>query len=334
MHNVYGHNMAKATYEGLKQRDGRRPFVITRACYAGTQKYSTAWTGDNHSIWAHLQMAIPQLCNLGMSGMSFVGTDVGGFGSDCTKELMCRWVEVGCFSPLFRNHSAIGTRYQEPWRFDQETVDIYRKAAQLRYHLIPYYYDLFFTGEKTGLPIMRSLVLHYEKDEVAKECNTEFLAGPNLLAAPVVIQGDRKKMVYLPAGTWYDYWTGEKISGDQGQWILRDAPLDTCPLYVKAGTVLPVWPEQNYVGEKDTDQVLMLEVYPGEGSWDHFQDDGESFAYRDGVYNQYHCELKDGKLTVACVHDGYEKHCQRVQVHCLGKTFEAELKDGACCVEL
>ena len=82
---------------------------------------------------------------------------------------------------------------------------------------------------------MRSLVLHYEKDEVAKECNTEFLAGPNLLAAPVVIQGDRKKMVYLPAGTWYDYWTGEKISGDQGQWILRDAPLDTCPLYVKAG---------------------------------------------------------------------------------------------------
>ncbi len=102
-------------------------------------------------------------------------------------------------------------------------------------------------------------------------------------------------MVYLPAGTWYDYWTGEKISGDQGQWILRDAPLDTCPLYVKAGAVLPVWPEQNYVGEKDTNQVLMLEVYPGEGSWDHFQDDGESFAYRDGVYNQYHCELKDGK---------------------------------------
>ena len=266
--------------------------------------------------------------------MSFVGTDVGGFGSDCTKELMCRWVEVGCFSPLFRNHSAIGTRYQEPWRFDQETVDIYRKAAQLRYHLIPYYYDLFFTGEKTGLPIMRSLVLHYEKDEVAKECNTEFLAGPNLLAAPVVTQGDRKKMVYLPAGTWYDYWTGEKISGDQGQWILRDAPLDTCPLYVKAGAVLPVWPKQNYVGEKDTNQVLMLEVYPGEGSWDHFQDDGESFAYRDGVYNQIHCELKDGKLTVSCVHDGYEKHYQRVQVHCLGKTFEAELKDGACCVEL
>lgn len=112
------------------------------------------------------------------------------------------------------------------------------------------------------------------------------------------------------------------------------APLDTCPLYVKAGAVLPVWPEQNYVGEKDTNQVLMLEVYPGEGSWDHFQDDGESFAYREGVYNQYHCELKDGKLTVACVHDGYEKHYQRVQVHCLGKTFEAELKDGACCVEL
>ena len=93
------------------------------------------------------------------------------------------------------------------------------------------------------------------------------MAGPNLLAAPVVTQGDRKKMVYLPAGTWYDYWTGEKISGDQGQWILRDAPLDTCPLYVKAGAVLPVWPKQNYVGEKDTNQVLMLGGVSGEGSW-------------------------------------------------------------------
>lgn len=133
MHNVYGHNMAKATYEGLKQRDGRRPFVITRACYAGSQKYSTAWTGDNHSIWAHLQMAIPQLCNLGMSGMSFVGTDVGGFGSDCTKELMCRWVEVGCFSPLFgiipqSEHGirSLGDSIRKPWIFTgkQRSFDI------------------------------------------------------------------------------------------------------------------------------------------------------------------------------------------------------------------
>lgn len=333
MHNLYGHNMAKATYEGLKERDGRRPFVITRACYAGTQKYSTAWTGDNHSIWAHLQMAVPQLCNMGLSGMPFVGTDVGGFGSDCTKELLCRWVQVGSFSPLFRNHSAIGTRYQEPWQYDGETLDIYRKAVELRYHLIPYYYDLFFTGEKTGMPVMRPLVFHYEKDETAKNCNSEFLAGESLLAAPVLNQGERMKMVYLPAGVWYDYWTGEKIYSGQGRWILRDAPLDTCPLYVKAGAVLPVWPRQNYVGEKDTDSLLMLEVWPGRGSWEHFQDDGESFAYRDGAYNQYHCELtEDGRLTVSCVHSGYEKKYQRLRVCCLGRIWEAEFKNGECCV--
>lgn len=331
MHNLYGHNMAKATYEGLKERDGRRPFVITRACYAGTQKYSTAWTGDNHSIWAHLQMVIPQLCNMGLSGMPFVGTDVGGFGSDCTKELLCRWVEAGCFSPLFRNHSAMGTRYQEPWQFDEETVRIYRKAVELRYHLIPYYYDLFWKEEKTGLPVMRPLVLHYEKDETARECNTEFLVGENLLAAPVVVQGDRKKLVYLPAGGWYDYWTGERLESVDGKWIVRDAPLDTCPLYVKAGTVLPVWPKQNFVGEKDTDSVLMLEIYPGEGSWEHFQDDGESFDYRDGVYNQYHCELKDRTLTVTRVHDGYEKKYEKVLVTCMGQSVKGVFDEAGKC---
>ena len=331
MHNLYGHNMAKATYEGVKERDGRRPFVITRACYAGTQKYSTAWTGDNHSIWAHLQMVIPQLCNMGLSGMPFVGTDVGGFGSDCTKELLCRWVEAGCFSPLFRNHSAMGTRYQEPWQFDEETVRIYRKAVELRYHLIPYYYDLFWKEEKTGLPVMRPLVLHYEKDETARECNTEFLVGENLLAAPVVVQGDRKKLVYLPAGEWYDYWTGERLESVDGKWIVRDAPLDTCPLYVKAGTVLPVWPKQNFVGEKDTDSVLMLEIYPGEGSWEHFQDDGESFDYRDGVYNQYHCELKDRTLTVTRVHDGYEKKYEKVLVTCMGQSVEGVFDEAGKC---
>ena len=126
-HNIYGHCMAMATKDGLLKYDGRRPFVITRAAYAGTQRYALVWTGDNQSIWAHLQMAIPQLCNLGLSGFSYSGTDVGGFGADTTKELLARWVQVGCLSPFFRNHAAHGTRRQEPWQFDQELLDIYRK---------------------------------------------------------------------------------------------------------------------------------------------------------------------------------------------------------------
>ena len=312
MHNVYGHNMAKATYEGLKKLDGRRPFVITRACYAGSQKYATAWTGDNHSIWAHLQMAIPQLCNLGLSGMPFVGTDVGGFGSDTTPELLARWVETACFSPLFRNHAALGTRRQEPWQFGEEIMDIYRKYVKLRYQWIPYFYDLFYEGEKTGAPVMRPLVFHYEKDENARQCNDEFMVGGNVLAAPVVSQGMTRRMVYLPEGVWYDYWTNEKLTGPA--WIMREAPLDTCPLYVKAGAILPMMEPRSYVEEKPLD-TLILGVYPGEGSYDHYLDNGEDFAYREGGYHQYRFAVKeDGTVSGEIVHAGYGKPYEKILV--------------------
>lgn len=333
MHNVYGHNMARAAYQGMKEGDGKRPFVISRACYAGTQKYSTTWTGDNHSIWMHLQMAIPQLCSLGLSGMSFAGTDVGGFGSDCTKELLCRWVQMGSFSPLFRNHSVMGSRFQEPWQFDEETVRIYRKAVQFRYHLIPYYYDLFFTGEKTGYPVMRPLVFHYESDPEARNCNSEFLVGEHLLAAPVVNQGERTKLVYLPEGTWYDYETGERLEGCQ--WIVKDVPLENCPVYVKAGTILPVWPQMNYVGEKSADKVLYLEVFPGEGSYEHYLDNGENFEYQLGAYNQYCCKLTcDGSLTIHCAHHGYDKDYEQVKVSFGGKIFQSDFNEGVCVMRL
>ena len=116
--------MSRATYAGIRKHTGKRPFVITRACYAGSQKYSTVWTGDNQSLWSHLQMMVPQICNLGMSGFTFCGADVGGFGADCTPELLSRWVEAACFSPLFRNHSCQGSKRQEPWQFGDEVVAI------------------------------------------------------------------------------------------------------------------------------------------------------------------------------------------------------------------
>lgn len=186
MHNVFGHNMAKASYQGVKKYSGKRPYIITRAAYAGTQKYSTIWTGDNQSLWSHLQMMIPQLCNLGMSGFSFAGTDLGGFGADATPELLCRWVEAAIFSPLLRNHSAMGTREQEPWTFPEPTLTIYRHYLRLRYHLIPYLYDLFAQESHTGLPIMRPLVLNYPDDKKVRNLNDEFMVGNQLLVAPVV----------------------------------------------------------------------------------------------------------------------------------------------------
>ena len=263
-------------------------------------------------------MAIPQLCNLGLSGMPFVGTDVGGFGSDTTKELLIRWVQLGCFSPLFRNHSALGTRRQEPWQFDQETEEIYRRYVQLRYRLIPYDYDLFFEAEKTGEPIMRPLCYHYEEDENVKNCNDQFMIGEHILVAPVVYQGMTKRMVYLPKGEWYDYRTKEKYQGDS--WIIADSPLSVCPIYIKAGTILPVGEDVQYIGQ-EKGEVLTLEVYPGEGEYHHYLDQGEDYSYREGKYHHYHfIQTKTGEVKTKLLKEGYHKPYKEIVIKRQGDT--------------
>lgn len=319
MHNIYGHLMAKATYEGLKRHDGRRPFVITRACYSGSQKYTTAWTGDNQSLWDHLRMAIPQMCNMGLSGLVFIGTDVGGFGADVTPELLSRWVQVGCFSPLFRNHSSKGSIRQEPWLFGQETLDINRKYIELRYRLLPYLYDLFHETEQNGMPVIRPLVLHYEQDHNTWNLNDEFLFGERMLVAPVVEQGRDKKLLYLPEGVWYDYDTKERVEG--GRYLVKDAPLDVCPVFVKADSIIPNYEPMQYVGEHELD-TLILDVYPGEGSYTHYQDNGEDFAYRQGEYNLYEITLKDDTLEICRSHRGYEKVYRKITVCYRGRRQE------------
>jgi len=326
MHNVYGHLMSQAAFEGMKKHDGRRPFIITRACYAGSQKYTTAWTGDNHSIWAHLQMAIPQLCNLGLSGMGFVGTDLGGFGSDVTPELMCRWVQVGCFSPLCRNHSAKGVYYQEPWQFDEETKEIYRKFISLRYELLPYLYDCFYQMSQTGAPVFRPLVMEAQDDENTWQNNDQFMVGEHLLVSPVVTQGERRKIVYLPQGDWFDFENREMVEG--GKHFLREVPLSACPMYVKAGTILPMYPLQQYVGEQKISQ-LILQVFEGEGSYVHYQDDGESFDYEKGIYNLYNFSItKDGVFTAERTYVGYEESYSSLKVIYKGQTSVYDFTDS------
>lgn len=295
VHNIYGHMMSKATYEGLKDATNKRPFVITRACYSGTQKYSTVWTGDNQSTWEHLRMSIPMLMNLGLSGMSFCGTDVGGFGHDSTGELLSRWVQVGAFTPLFRNHSAMGTRDQEPWTFDTETEEINKKYIKLRYKLIPYLYDLMWKCENTGAPIIRPLLFEYQNDKNTYEINDEFLCGDSILVAPVLEQGMRQKLVYLPKGNmWIDYWTGENYNG--GQYIIKNSPLDICPIFIKDSSIIPMGIEQNYIGEKDNHE-LTLNIYLGEEDTEfkyiHYSDDGESFDYKNGIYNEYEINVSN-----------------------------------------
>ena len=322
MHNVYGSLMSKATYEGLKRHTGKRPFVITRACYSGAQKYTTGWTGDNQSHWSHLRYSIAQLCSLGLSGMAFIGTDVGGFGANCTPELLCRWTQVGCFTPLFRNHAAKGTRHQEPWAFDEKTLDICRMYIRLRYRLIPYLYDCFRTAETTGLPVFRPLMLNFEKDKNTLEINDQFMVGDWLMVAPIVDQGKVSRDIYLPRGcAWYDFHTGERILG--GARILREAPLDTCPIYVREGAVLPMWPVMNYIGESKID-TLELRVFGGNGEYVHYQDNGEDFAYRDGEYNLYKFTQKHGALSIELTNAGYANRYKGFKIFMNGKNYKVK----------
>jgi alpha-glucosidase len=306
IHNIYGHLMTRATYEGIKKLTGKRPFVITRACFAGTQKYATVWTGDNQSFWEHLRLAVPMLLNLGLSGFSFCGTDVGGFNSDCTGELLARWVQVGCFSPLFRNHSATGTRDQEPWAFNETILEINRKYIRLRYELIPYFYDLMRQTENSGLPVLRPLVLHYPHDERIYEIHDQFLCGPQILVAPILSQGQRFRAVYLPEGRWFDFWT-QKI-WDGNQIIIAEAGLDVCPIFIKAGSIIPRYPVQNFIGETEINE-LTLDIYPGEGQYFHYQDDGTSFAYREGQYNLYEFRLRQSRKPGELVLEIKKVHC-------------------------
>lgn len=312
MHNVYGHYMSEATYKGLKQATGKRPFVITRACYSGTQKYATVWTGDNQSLWEHLRMSLPMLMNLGLSGFAFCGADVGGFGWDCSAELLSRWIQVGAFTPLFRNHSGAFTRDQEPWAFGRTTEEINRKYINLRYRLLPYLYDIMHEGESSGLPLLRPLLLHYQHDPATYEINDEFLCGDRILVAPVVVQGEKARLVYLPEGdSWVDYWTKDIHQG--GRYIVRETPPDVCPIYIRSGSIIPLYPIQSYVGEKEI-TVLTLDVYPSddrESNCRHYRDDGESFDYRNGIYNLYAFTVRKTEdmliIKLSCEHAGYEQ---------------------------
>lgn len=326
MHNVYGHNMAKATYEGLKKYSGKRPFVITRAAYAGTQKFSTVWTGDNQSLWPHVQMMIPQLCNLGLSGFSFAGTDIGGFGADTTPELLTRWIEGALFSPLYRNHAALGTRSQEPWVFGEPTLSIYRKYLKLRYRFIPYLYDEFYRETQTGLPVMRPLVLNYENDPHVYNLNDEYMVGEDILTAPVVQQGQTKRAVYLPKGEWIDFWNGVEYSG--GNTILVDAPIDKLPLFIKKDTILPWGKEVDHISD-EPDESMTFRLFGKKGKYVHYQDNGTDFKYQKGEYNLYKVEVnKDGSVKVKLEKHGFGPVYCRITVQLPNKKIEFKYKNG------
>ncbi len=297
IHNVYGHLMGQATYEGLLEADGRRPFVLTRACCAGSQRFCAGWTGDNHSHWQHLQLSLTQMMNLGLSGLNMAGSDVGGFGSDTTPELLIRWCQLGAISPFFRNHYAKGTRNQELFAFDEKTMDACRAALDLRYHLLPYIYDL----AHEELPILRPLVLEFPEDMQCRSLTDQCMIGDRLLAAPVMTPGVTARAVYLPKGVWYDYYTGKRYAG--GKYVLAEAPLERMPLFAKAGAVIPVAAGRPQSVEEITEEIL--EVFPGNGRWEHTMDDGETLNYRSGELRTIQVTVRGRQMTQKVVRDGY-----------------------------
>lgn len=280
VHNLYGSMMSRATYEGLQRHRGdERPFVLTRSAFAGIQRWSAGWMGDNRSWWEHLEMALPQLLNMGLSGVPFVGVDIGGFFGNATGELFARWMQFGILMPFCRGHSAIRTERHEPWVFGPRVETICRAYLKLRYRLLPYLYTLFWEAAQHGTPILRPLLYHFPDDPVTYQIHDQVLLGSALLAAPIYHPGREHRAVYLPAGEWYDWWTDEVIAGPAH--LLAYAPLERMPLYARAGAIIPSGPAMNYTGECPLDP-LTLDLYPGAGAFTLYEDDGLSFAYEQG----------------------------------------------------
>ena len=326
VHNIFGMENARATYEGLlRLRPNERPFVLTRAAYAGAQRYAASWTGDNTSSWNHLRMMTPNLLNLGLSDYPLVGADIGGFAGSPPADLLTRWLEVGVFTPIYRDHTTKGTLDQEPWVHGPEQEAIRRRYIELRYRLLPYIYTGVEETSRTGIPLMRPVFLEYPQDErFYTEQDTaflpEYLFGRDLLIAPRVTEMLDPLEIDLPPGSWYDYWTGAMLPG--GGDIKVTPALDMVPLYVRGGAIIPQQPVVQYTGQKP-DGPLQLRVYPGDdcrGSL--YLDDGLSLAYQKGDYLRinYTCEQASGavKLKISPPQGRFSPWWNNVEVQVFG----------------
>lgn len=281
--NAYGMQMARATYEGTRKLLGnKRPFILTRAAYAGTQRYSAVWTGDNSAYDEHMLMGQRMVSSLGITGMSFVGVDIGGFTGDPTPELMVRWNSLGVFTPMFRNHAMQGTIMREPWQWGKKNMAIIKKDIELRYRLLPYIYSGFYQSHKTGIPLSRTLAIDYTHDENVYDLkyHNQFLFGDNILVAPVE-STQLTADVYLPTGEWYRLSSGEKYTG--GQVYNVDAALTDLPVFIKAGAIIPMQNIVQSTNEKGNG-ILELNVWYGTdvSSFVYYEDDGTSYDYENG----------------------------------------------------
>ena len=326
IHNVYGMENSRATFDGqLALKPDVRPFVLARATYAGGQRYAATWTGDNSATWNHLRLTISMLKNLGLSGFSLAGADVGGYAGTPSAELLTKWIEIAAFQPIDRDHAEKGTGDHEPWANGPEQEDIRRRFIETRYRLLPYLYTVMEAGTHTGLPLLRPLFLEFPDAaldrhplDVDVAASGEFMVGPDLLiAAPPFLDKTDDYDAKLPSSGWYDFWTGDRVhegkapmatgslQSDEARmqatpFVHLHPELATLPVFVRPGTILPMAALVESTSERPQGP-LTLRVFPGPAcAGDLYEDDGVSFAYKHGEYLRIHfsCSLDHGTLTI------------------------------------
>ena len=301
-HNIYGMQMARASFEGLsKLEPEKRPFVLTRAGFAGVQRYSAVWTGDNISSWEHLALSIPMLANMSVSGVPFVGADVGGFQDMPSAELYTRWLQAAALTPFLRSHSVGWVGDKEPWAFGDEFTKINRETVELRYKFLPYLYTLFYNHEQTGEPVMRPLWYEFPEDSQTYLINDQYMVGSDVLVAPVIKDGARIRGIYLPKDAeWIDWWTGEKFESGKTHYL--KIPLERLPIFVRVGAVIPTQTVIQHTGEmKDAEITLNVigEIAPKKTENSTlYQDSGEGYDYKSGVWQILEIEYRKDILSI------------------------------------
>lgn len=334
-HNAYGMEMARSSYEGLSRlRPNSRPFVLTRSGTAGMQRYAALWTGDNTSEWEHISLALRMCLNLSMSGVPFVGADIGGFWDASNGELLVRFAQLGALMPFCRNHNAMANPDQEPWAFGEPYESAYRTAIETRYQLLPYLYTLFHDASVSGAPIMRPFYYHYPNDEAACDVQNAFLLGENLLSAPITSPNVTSTDVYLPAGNWFDYWTGSEYPGNTT--VTIPTPIHQWPLLVRGNSILPTGPVLQHVEQRATDPLTFTCYMATDGlaSYTLYEDDGSTQAYRNGAFatTSISCRVDPDLVTVRIdeQHSGYKPQREEYEVivRVGGRVLQQRVKAG------
>jgi alpha-glucosidase len=314
-HNQYGTLMARAAYDGFRRlRPERRPFVITRAGYAGVQRYATIWTGDNTSSWDHLRMSLPMILGLGLSGIPFAGSDIGGFIGAPGAELYSRWLQSAALVPFSRTHAMIGSPRREPWSYGADYERANRASIRLRYRLLPALYTAYFQHTEQGSPVARPVFWNALSDTLALRTDNEYFLGDHILVAPVLDSAAQNRVVYLPSGGWYrmgsdEHYQGGRLSTVTAPGVPADGGDTTglrgLPVFIRAGAVIPSQPVLSYDGQRPLD-TLQLNVYPGSATSELYEDAGDGYGYLRGEYRRtsFTTSSPPPRLTVVLTRSG------------------------------